>query len=362
MRAVAMVAGIALVTRAMTASEATATTTAMAPRTTAIAWADCAFGHEHPPMNPLSAYTLTSDGIVMRTRALSAGFDEVRAESAVIGAKRFRAIAEGIDRSTLFDPPPKPSAGPGGFVAGPTMVSGLRRTLFAVRRDGGWWDWDAYREYTKPQEAAIGPAYAAAFDSKLVWRPATPRANAFAVCQYDAPRDAMTTSRSASTSMWGVSEIVVADCRNGPGDPRVPSVYVYRLMRSGNVARTSADVGDSWIARLTQNATIGPKAFADFTARLEQAGFFREHDTGVNHIITDAPSERISALRDDRRTAWRSDRYSSRRNYSDIISAILAKVSDPSLLWTASLRDDKVSSICTDFVSGSAPQRPTQPY
>ena len=79
---------------------------------------------------------LTSDGIVMRTRALSAGFDDVRAESAVIGAKRFRAIAEGIDRSTLFDPPPKPSPGPGGFVAGPTMVSGLSEIVVADCHSG----------------------------------------------------------------------------------------------------------------------------------------------------------------------------------------------------------------------------------
>jgi hypothetical protein len=339
MRAVAMLAGIAFVTSALTASGATATTTASGPRTTAIAWADCAFGHEHPPMSPLTAYTLTSDGIVMRTRALSNSFEDVRAESAVIGAKRFRAIAEGIDRSTLFDPPPKPSPGAGGLV-GITITDGLRRTLFAVRRDGEWWDWDAYREYTKPQEAAVGPAYAAAFDPKLVWHPAAARANAFAVCQYDAPRDAMTIPRSASTSMWGVSEIVVADCHRGTADSGAPSVYVYRLMPSGNVARTSADDGDSWIARLTHNANIGSKTFADFAARLEKAGLFREHDTGVNVIVKDAPSERISALRDDRRTAWRSDRYSSRRNYSDIISAILEKVSDPGLLWTASLRDD----------------------
>jgi hypothetical protein len=346
MRGVAMLAGIAFVTSALTVGEAAATTTAIGTRTTAIAWADCAFGHESPPMNPLTAYTLTSDGIVMRTRALSAGFEEVRAESAVIGAKRFRAIAEGIDRSTLFDPPPKPSPGPGGFVAGPTMVSGLRRTLFAVRRDDGWWDWDAYREYTKPQEAAIGRAYAAAFDPKLVWRPAAPRANAFAVCQYDAPRDAMTLPRSASTSMWGVSEIVVADCHSGPADPRVPSVYVYRLVPSGNVARTSADDGDSWIARLTHNASIGSKTYADFAARLEKAGFFHQQDTSDNGGVPGTGGARISALR-DRRVMWSADRSSSGRNYSDIISAILATVSDPGLLWTASLRDDKVFSICT---------------
>ena len=63
--------------------------------------------------------------------------------------KRFRAVAEGIDRSTLFGPPPTPSPGAGGFV-GETITIDLRRTLFAVHRDDGWWDWDAYREYTKP--------------------------------------------------------------------------------------------------------------------------------------------------------------------------------------------------------------------
>jgi len=38
-----MLAGLAFVTSALTASEATATTTATAPRTTAIAWAQCNF-------------------------------------------------------------------------------------------------------------------------------------------------------------------------------------------------------------------------------------------------------------------------------------------------------------------------------
>jgi hypothetical protein len=345
MRAVAVFAGIAFVTSALSAIGAAAAT-ATGPRTTAIAWADCAYGHESPPMTPLTAFVMTSDAVVMRARPLSNGFEVVRAESAVIGAKRFRAVAEGIDRSTLFDPPPKPSPGAGGLT-GRTIIIGLRRTRFAVRRDGEWWDWDAYQEFTKPQKAAIEQAYAAAYDPKLVWHPAAPRANAFAVCQYDAPRDAMTIPRSATTSMWGISEIVVADCHRGTAAPSAPPVYVYRLMRSGYVARTSADDGDSWIARRTQQANIGSTTFADAEARLEKAGFFQDQGTTVNVGVTDTTGIRLSALRDDRRTMWSAER-PSRRNYSDIISAILAKVSDPGLLWLSSLRDDRVFSICTE--------------
>ncbi len=200
MRAFAMLAGIAFVTTALAASEATATTTAVAPRTTVIAWADCNYGLETRPMPPLTAYVMISDGTVIRTRSTSSSFDDVRAESAVIGPQRFRAVAEGIDRSTLFDPPPTPSPGSHGFVPGGTTWTDTRNTRFAVRRDGVWTDWIFYREYTKAEEAAVRAAYAAAYDAKLVWHPAAPRANAFAVCQYDAPRDAMTIPAPASTT------------------------------------------------------------------------------------------------------------------------------------------------------------------
>ena len=105
MRAIAMLVGIAFVTSTSTASTATETTTSTAPRTTAIAWADCVYGLESLPAPPLAAYSLTQDGIVRRS------FDNGRAESAVIGPKRFRAIAEGIDR-TIFGPPPEPTPTP----------------------------------------------------------------------------------------------------------------------------------------------------------------------------------------------------------------------------------------------------------
>ena len=194
MRAIAMFAGIASVTRAPGAGAAAAT----APRTTAIAWADCMYGLESQPVPPLTAYALTSDGTVTRTRSWSTSpSDNPHAESAVIGPKRFRAIAEGIDRSGLFDPPtprPRPSPDPG---TGPRDIyrvapSDTRRPRFAVRRDGQWTDWSVYREYSTSEHAAVGAAYEVARDANLVWRPAAPRANAFAVCQYDAPRDAMT--------------------------------------------------------------------------------------------------------------------------------------------------------------------------
>jgi hypothetical protein len=179
MHATAMLAGIAFATSALTANEATATTTATGPRTTAIAWADCVYGFESLPTPPLAAYLLTSDGVVMRS------FDNGRSESAVIGPKRFRAIADGIDQSTLFDLPPTPSPLPstiGLVVDAYTISTDTRRALFSVRRDGEWTDWSVHRDYTKPEEAAVEAAYAAAFDANLVWHPAAPRANAFAVC------------------------------------------------------------------------------------------------------------------------------------------------------------------------------------
>ena len=349
-RAVATFAGVAFGTSTLTAGAASTTTAATAPRTTAIAWADCFYGHESAPRPPLFAYALTPDGIVTRTRSSSVVFDDVRAESAVIGAKRFREIAEGIDRSTLFDPPSTPSPRPGSSApvfVGHSIWMGLRSRLFAVRRDGTWTDWDAYREYTESQKAAIGPVYAAVGDPKLVWRPAAPRANAFALCRHDAPRDAMTTPASPSTSMWGVSEIVVADCHRGRAGPDVPPLHAYRLMRSGNVARTTADDGGAWIARRTESADVGAKTFADFAARLEKAGFFHEPDVNFNAVMADAPDQRIGAVRDDRRTMWSSKYSPSSPNYSDVVSAILAKVTDPGLSWTSSVRDDMGFSICT---------------
>lgn len=334
MRALALLAGIAFVTSTLTASEATATTTATAPRTTAIAWAECNYGLESLPTPPLVAAVLTSDGIVIGTRSTSSSFDDVRAESAVIGPKRFRAIAEGIDRSTLFDPPPKPSPLPrsGGLMRiGRTATTDTRRGRFAVRRDGEWTDWSVEREYTKAEEAAIGAAYAAVGDPKLVWHPAAPRANAFAICKWGAPRDAMTIPASPSTSKWGISEIVVADCHHGPEGPGTPPLRAYRLMQTGNVARTTFYDGDSRFARRTENAGIGSKTFADFAARLEKGGFLQEQDTRADVVATDARGERLSALRDDRRTTWSSERHSLRRTHPDIMSAILAAVSDPGL-------------------------------
>ena len=330
----AMLAVLSFVTSALAASAATETTTATAPRTTAIAWADCNYGLETLPTPPLAAYALTTDGIVMRS------FDNGRTESAVIGPKRFRAIAEGIDRSTLFDPPPKPSPGPDGLIVIGRTISDTRNTRFAVRRDGEWTDWIFYRDYTKAEEAAVGAAYDAAFDRKLVWHPAAPRANPFAVCDWGAPRDAMTIPASPTTSKWGVAEIIAADCHHGTESPSAPPVYAYRLMRSGNVARTTADGDGSRTARITQNADIGFKTFADFGARLEKSGFFQDQDT-KNVAVTDARGERLSALRDDRRTTSSSERY------SDIMSAIMAKVSDPNLSWNRGPLDTNIFSTCT---------------
>ncbi|MDB5068990.1 MAG: hypothetical protein JWM87_101 [Candidatus Eremiobacteraeota bacterium] len=205
MRAVTMLAGIAFVTSALPASQANATSQELAPRTTVIAWAECNYGLESLPTPPLVALVMTSDGIVIGTRATSSAFDDARAESAVIGPKRFRAIADGIDHSTLFDPPPtpgpRPSPGPGGLIPiGRAHTTDTRNARFAVRRDGEWTDWSVQREYTKAEKAAIQAAYDAVSDPKLVWRPAAPRANAFAICRYDAPRDAMLIPASASTS------------------------------------------------------------------------------------------------------------------------------------------------------------------
>jgi hypothetical protein len=347
MRAVAMLAGIAFVSSALTASAAADTTTSTAPRTTAIAWADCVYGLESLPTPPLAAYALTSDGIVMRS------FDNGRAESAVIGPKRFRAIAEGMDR-TIFGPPPEPTPTPspipgsGGLVPiGHTIRSDTRRARFAVRHDGEWDDWSVYREYTKAEEAAVGAAYDAAFDRKLVWHPAPPRANPFAVCNWGAPRDAMTIPASPTTSKWGVAEIIVADCHHGLEAPGAPPLRAYRLMRSGNVARTTAEDGDSRTARRTENADLGFKNFAAFGARLEKSGFFQEQFTSVSVVVSDTRGKRLSALRDDRRTTWNSEQYSSSRNHSDIMVAILDKVNDPSLKWAPGPLDSNAFSICT---------------
>jgi hypothetical protein len=118
-------------------------------------------------------------------------------------------------------------------------------------------------------------------------------------------------------------------------------------MRSGNVARTAADDDGSRIARRTENADIGSKTMAAFGARLEASGFFQEVDVSTKTGGTATRGELLSALRDDRRTTSSSDRSSSRRTYSDITSAILAKVSDPGLVWGAAPRDDDVFSMCT---------------
>jgi hypothetical protein len=178
---------------------ATAAATAGAPRTTAIAWADCVYGLESLPTPPLAAYAFTADGVVVRS------FDDGRTESAVIGPKRFRDIAAGIER-TFFGPPPEPAPQPTPLPGtnlvpiGGTTMTDTRRGRFAVRHDGEWTDWSVYQDFTPLQHGAVRAAYAAAYDPKLVWHSAAPRANAFAVCHRDTPLDAMTMPASPAPS------------------------------------------------------------------------------------------------------------------------------------------------------------------
>lgn len=335
-----MFAGVALATGALTVSAVTATTTPAAPRTTVIAWADCNYGLEVPPAPPLAAYSLTPDGVVFRS------FDNGRTESAVIGPKRFRAIADGLDHSTLFDRKPEPTPDANGYRVIGRTITDTRNSRFAVRRDGEWTDWIFYREYSRAEEAAVGAAYAAAYDKNLVWHAAAPRANAFAVCDWGAPREAMIVPASPTTSKWGVAEIVVVDCHRGTENSRARPVYAYRLMRTGNVARTTADDDGSRVARRTENFSIGFKTMADLGARLEKSGFFQDQDSNAGTSGTDTTGMLLSALRDDRRTTW-TEGSSSRQTYSGFISEILAKVSDPGSLWTPGPRDDKIFSMCT---------------
>ena len=346
-----MLAGIAFAVSALPARQATAETTPAAPRTTAIAWADCNYGLESLPTPPLIALVMTSDGVAIGTRATSTAYEDARAETAMIGPERFRAVAEGLDRSTLFGPPPtpgpRPSPGPGGLVPiGRAFTTDTRRGRFAVRREGEWTDWSIDRDYTKAEKAAIQAAYDAVSDPKLEWHPTAPRANAFAICRYDGPRDAMLIPASASTSKWGDSEIVVADCHYGFERSGGPPLRAYRLMRTGDVARTTADEIDSGSSRRSEHARIGSKTFANFEARLEKARFFQAQDTRIGHAMTDTRGTRLSALRDDKRTTWNSERYSGRDHF-DIISAILAAVSDPGLSWSPAPPDIGAFSVCT---------------
>ena len=214
-------------------------------------------------------------------------------------------------------------------------------------RRGDWWnDWIFYREYTKSEAAAVDAAYAAAYDKKLLWRPAAPRANAFAVCHWGAPRYLMTIPRTASTSLWGVEEIVVADCHPGTARSSASPVYAYRFMRSGNVARTTADEDAARTPIRTENADIGLETFKDFGGILEKAGFFEAPDFTIGSVVTATPGVRISALRDDVRTTRSSEGTSSRRNYSGITNAMLAKVRVPGLSWKTGPLDTKAFSIC----------------
>jgi hypothetical protein len=138
----------------------------------------------------------------------------------------------------------------------------------------------------------------------------------------------MTIPASGSTSKWGVSEIVVADCHHGPEGPGAPPLRAYRLMQTGNVARTTVDDGDSRFARRTENADIGSKTFADFAARLEKGAFSQKQDTRDDAAATDGGGER--------------------QKHSEIMSAILAAASDPRLSWKPAPRDNNVFSICTE--------------
>jgi hypothetical protein len=86
---------------------------------------------------------------------------------------------------------------------------------------------------------------------------------------------------------------------------------------------------------------------AVFGARLETSGFFQEVDSNTTAAGMETRGKLLSALRDDRRTTWSSEQSSSRRNYSDITSAILARVNDPGLVWSPAPRDDGVFAMCT---------------
>lgn len=350
-RAAALLCPAALAAGTLTAAGAATTavtTTATVPRITAIAWADCVYGLESLPTPPLTSYVLTPDGVILRTRASSVSLAAVRAESATIGPERFRAIADGLDHSTIFDPPPPPSPlpGAGGLIRiGSITPTDTRRARFAVRRDGVWDDWSVYREFSQADRTAVGAAYAAVYDDKLTWRPAVPRANAFALCDWKEPRDALTVPASTPGRQQGVSAIAVADCHTGrePGD--AAPLRAYRLMPNGAVARTTAAGGDSRTPHLTEQAGINAQTFAEFSARLERAGFFRDQKYPDINVAA-ARGTRLAAVRGNVRMTWDSEHYSAGANYADVLAAIVAAVSDPRLAWTPAPLDTTAFAIC----------------
>jgi hypothetical protein len=349
-RAVALLCAAALTAGALNAARvaAAAGPTAAAPRITAIAWADCVYGLESGPAPPLTSYVLTPDGVVVRTRASWVWLADVRAESATIGPQRFRAIAERLDRSTIFDPPRPASPLPGshGMIRiGSTIPSDTRRGRFAVRRDGTWHDWSVYREFSPADEAAVGAAYAAAYDEKLTWHPAVPRANAFAMCDLDEPRDAITVPASAPALQQGVSAIVVAECRLRRAPADATPLRAYRLLPDGTVARTTAADDNARTPRVTEQAAIGAQTFADFGTRLERAGFFRDHRYPDINAVT-ARGTRLAAVRGNLRMMWQSDHYSADADYADVLAVIVTAVSDSGLAWRPAPLETTAFAIC----------------
>jgi hypothetical protein len=117
-------------------------------------------------------------------------------------------------------------------------------------------------------------------------------------------------------------------------------------MRSGNVARTTADAA-THVPLRTENADIGLETVKAFGASLERAGFFEALEPSADTVPAAAPGVRMSALRDDHRTTWTSGGASSRRNYTAVMNAMLAKVTDPGLSWQTGPLDTNAFWICT---------------
>jgi hypothetical protein len=338
MRAVAAFAGFAFVVSALPASAAT-------PRTTAIVWADCRYGLERAPIAPLSAYAVTQDGRVTRTRSAfsSSAYEPLSTESAVIGPERFRRIADRIDGSTLFEPPVKPTPDANGLVEIGRTITDTRGTHLAFLRDNAWDTWSLYRLEQRDFEAVRG-LFDAVFNPKLAWHEAPRRSNPFGICQGEAPIQAMTVPAQI---VPGVSEITVAQC-HAVESADAPRARAYHLTPSGAVARTTTTKQSQMFLELTEVADVGSATYAAVAERLTKAGFFAKHASNVNADGGDTRGEFLSAKRDGRRTTWNSARSSSSWNYSDVLYAVTAAVSDPALSWKTVKTDQDAFVICDE--------------
>jgi len=148
----------------------------------------------------------------------------------------------------------------------------------------------------------------------------------------------------ASAAAPTITEIVALECHAGYERSPMPPLRAYAFTANGIIKRTSADPNTGRVSR-SEVANVGAAVYARLADTIELAGFFARHHTLVE-MDTDTRGDRLSAMRDGKRTIWDSERHPSEKQYETVLFAAISAASNPSLSWHRTTTNNDAFAIC----------------